>query len=703
MPIRFLLMLLLAAVVVPAQGEFYVNGLTGLDAPSHGGSPQTPWKTIGHALANIPPQSSEHSAILYVEGNQVYSTTTNGEVFPLRPAFNVWIEGTFLYHGNMPVIAPPANGTAFEFAPAAFFFRNSVTFRYLVVEGGRYGMQMGSSPGFRHRPRVQDCTFRHQTVAAISLRPNATGGDDPRFFQNLFHNVPIGIEAVADGRNSRVAPDIDECVFRDCGIGVTVAATFGPSMTQAAVALGTVRSCQFERCQTGALIANTSSSGNFDVMLHHNRMVGCQIGLRSLSEPLVMQGSLPIDRLSIEDSVFLDCNSGMSIERPRSWDRTRRTELQIARTTARHCGTGLNMTSGVFNLLVATVEDLWVDHCNTGWRLQETSDPSGSYVTARRCRISDCGIGIDSILDNTEGSWLRLQSSIIARCSTAAIRHNGFPTNNFGLPARLLLDGVTIADSAIALAATRQFSLLEIANSAFGNNGQDLHLAPNIQPAIQHSCFQISGWPGQGNLNFTDPQLVRPFYKLASGSPCIDAGTSQSNSPATDYEGDPRSAISVASGQAIPDIGADESIYSGSARPYGTPGFGTFNVYPRITTASPEVRIGQSMTVQMTGAIMPTFLVTANFGLLTMSFTELGQAQPFELAPYGFAGSYLWNDASFSFPLQPVDAQGNASLTQTIPNASILAGLTFTHQWIALMPSVYGIASSEGLRVTIGR
>jgi hypothetical protein len=109
------------------------------------------------------------------------------------------------------------------------------------------------------------------------------------------------------------------------------------------------------------------------------------------------------------------------------------------------------------------------------------------------------------------------------------------------------------------------------------------------------------------------------------------------------------------------------------------------------------------MTVQMTGAIMPTFLVTANFGLLTMSFTELGQAQPFELAPYGFAGSYLWNDASFSFPLQPVDAQGNASLTQTIPNASILAGLTFTHQWIALMPSVYGIASSEGLRVTIGR
>jgi len=62
-------------------------------------------------------------------------------------------------------------------------------------------------------------------------------------------------------------------------------------------------------------------------------------------------------------------------------------------------------------------------------------------------------------------------------------------------------------------------------------------------------------WPGEGNTN-ADPRFVRPGmrvvppgdeapawisgdYRLQSGSPCIDAGTSE-GAPATDIEGDVR-------------------------------------------------------------------------------------------------------------------------------------------------------------------
>src|SRR5690606_16085574 len=126
-----------------------------------------------------------------------------------------------------------------------------------------------------------------------------------------------------------------------------------------------------------------------------------------------------------------------------------------------------------------------------------------------------------------------------------------------------------------------------------------------------------------------DPQLLRPYYKLAPTSPCIDLGGTSPSSPATDYEGDPRASVSTLNGPALPDIGADEYVYAGSARPYGTGGFGAFNVFPRIASASPTAALGSTIQVDLTGAVMPYFPVSADFAILTLGFRDDSGALPF--------------------------------------------------------------------------
>lgn len=700
---RIALALALVAQTLSAQGPYYVNGLTGTDVPGAGQSAASPWKTIGYALAHIPPQTPSTSEILYVEGNQVYSPATNGEVFPLTPTYNVWIEGTFLYHGNMPILQPAPGGTAIQLPANEFFLRNNVTYRYLVFEGGDYGIRMGSSPGYRHRPRVQDCTFRHQAQAAISIRPNGTSGDDPRFFQNTFEDVQVGIEAIAAGNNGHVAPDVDECTFLRCGTGVAMTASMLPSFAQSTAVIGQVRSCSFQDCYTGIYVESSGVDSWYDIAITHCRVVHCTAGMHTTS--MAMNNGYPLEHLAIADTVVRDCPTGIWTERPYGMG-TQRHTLEIDRTAFRTCGVGLQQQAFYAFVHYATLSDVTFASCQTGWQIHEAGDPALSQITARRCTVTECGVGIDSYVDS-DGSFLRLDSTIVAACTTTGVRHHGFPgslePNNIGFPTHLYLDGVTIADNALGLDVVRSWCPADVTDAAFGGNTHDIHLAANVHFTIDHSCLQSSSWPGIGNLNLTDPQLVRPYYKLARTSPCIDAGVQYGTSPTTDYEGDPRMAIGTQNGQAMRDIGADEYVYAGSAHPYGVGGFGVFNVFPRISSPNQTMRIGQPLQVDLTGAIMPTFAVTADYGILTLGWTEDSGALPFDLAQYGMAGSYLWNEPFAFFPLTPVTAAGTASLSHTIPNTPLLVGMTFTHQWFALMPGVYGVIGSDGLRVTVGQ
>lgn len=694
---------LFLAAALSAQGPYYVNGLTGTDAPGSGTSPTTPFKTIGYALAHVPPQSPTSSETVYVEGDQVYSPTTNGEVLPITPAYNVWVEGTFAVHGNLPVIGIPPGGTGIRFPGNQFFLRNAVTFRYLVFEGGDCGMRIGSDPGFRHRPRVQDCTFRHQTVAAILLQPNGTSADDPRFFQNRFEDVQIGVSARTFGNGSHVAPDVEECVFLRCGTGVALVASIDPPWAQNTSVTGQVRSCSFDQCYSGIYLETSGGNSSHDVSISHCRVAN---GTSGVSVASFATNSLnPQEHLAITDTAVIGCTHGIRVERPYGMGR-QTMDLQIERTTIRGCTTGLGLSAFGEFLRTTRLTDVLITGCTTGLAIHEAGDPALSAIDVVRSRILANVTGIDSYIDS-EASHLRLQSSIVAGNTGDGVRHHGFPGSNepgnIGPPTRLELDGATLADDGTALRVVRTWCPVSVTNSVFGGNTQDVQLAANVQFAMDHSCTQNSSWAGAGNLANTDPQLVRPFYKLAPTSPCIDAGATTATSPTTDYEGDARAAVGVPSGPALPDQGADEFVLAGSARPYGTPGWGVFNVFPRISTPGPDARIGQSLQVDMTGAFMPYFPVVADFAVLTMGFDEDAGALPFALAVYGMTGSYLWNTPRASLPLQIVSPTGTASTNVTLPNAPQLVGFVFTNQWFALMPGVYGVIGSEGLRVTIGQ
>lgn len=687
---------------IPAQDTYYVNGLTGLDAPSQGTSAAAPWKTIGYAMANVPPQTISTSAIIYLEGNQEYSPATNGETFPIAPAYNVWLEGTFLVHGQMPVIRIPAAGTGFLFPANEFFFRNEVTFRYLVIEDGDYGMQMGANAGYRHRPRVQDCTFRNQAIASVSLRSNGLSADDPRFFQNVFegNGTGAGIETLAAVAGSIVAPDVEECVFRNLATAVRIRASHFPG---ASTAVGQIRSCNIEDCGMGVhASAQGSSQTTLSVTVNLCRFADCDSGVyaEALNGTLA---TVSVSNVTVRDSAFVRCVTG--VESRVQLAAGGGQDLTVTDSTFSDCGFGIDSQAmGQFDN-ERTLTGLTIDSCTTGIRMSEQGDPAYTFALVENSRVLRCQDGLDVRLDQ-DGGRLLVGSTIVAQCQGTAVSFFGFPGDNepgnLGQPSIMEVYNTTIADSATGLAMPREHSEALFASSILAGNTLPLDLAANVILTATDSCFENTNW-GPGNLNLTDPQLVLPFYKLSPNSPCIDMGATMPRSPATDYEGDPRASVSTAGGQAVPDIGADEYVYAGSARSYGTPGYGVFNVFPRISAASPTVPLGSTIQVDLTGAAMPFFPVSADFAILTFGWRDDTGALPFDLALVGIPGSYLQNEFAAAFALEPVNPDGTASHSHTLPNLPGLVGMTFTHQWFAVMPGPYGVIGSDGLRVTVGQ
>ena len=162
--LRLLAIPILANAV--AADDFYVDGKTGKDLPTHGSSVAMPWKSIAFALSRIPTASSTATHTLHVAGGQVYSAATNGESYPLAPGAGVAIVG-IVGIGTRPVLAIPNKGTGLLFDSKTTFDRRS-RLANLAFVGGDRGVVM-SVWDARHGPVIVDCAFRGHAGTAVGV------------------------------------------------------------------------------------------------------------------------------------------------------------------------------------------------------------------------------------------------------------------------------------------------------------------------------------------------------------------------------------------------------------------------------------------------------------------------------------------------------------------------------------------------------
>lgn len=658
--------------------DFYVNGLTGVDSPGYGGSPSMPWKTITYAITQIPPiiNAGEWNT-LYVEGNQVYAPGTNGETLPIRPAYNLWIEGSFVGHGRMPIIQPPAGGVGMLFDPAIVYSRNPSTMRYLVFDGGAHGMRMGNSANQRHRPRIQDCTFRNQTVAGVRIdQADNSRGIDPRFFQTLFTGAPRGIEVFARVSGAVVYPDVEECTFT----GLTDAAIFLDDTSAGGNVGGTFRSNWFQNCERGIRVRSgpAALTTNFEVW---------SCSFRDINQQAVWMDIVrPSDPSAlIHQSSFLRCGSGVVFAGTMSPGPY---NLTLRGNVVQGCGNGVLATVNGLGTCAIESSDNTVAQCDVGLQIQSGSSVQLLLRSDRDRFLFNTTTGIASAVSGP-GSTVAFQSDLVCGNTVRGMLLSGT------IP--VVAHSLTLADNGLGLStsAPTTFDHCIFANTTDVSGS----------PTITYSSFHTTNYPGVGNLGMTDPRLVRPLYKLDPGSPCIDAGNVATPLPATDYEGDPRASVSRPNGPPLPDLGADEYVQLGSAHKYGVRGFGYYNFFPEISSPSTRIVIGGQVRVDLSGAILPVFGTPARDAFLTFGLRDDAGGLPFDLGVIGAPGSLLWNELNAVIGLFPVTPQGTASVTLPIPGSALLVGQTFTFQWLANQFSANPRApvASDGLRVTVGQ
>lgn len=674
--------LLLATASSPAQnvGEHWVDGLRGRDVPG-AGTRSDPWRTITYAVARIPAVTDAAQwRSLFVEGGQVYAPATNGETLPIRPAYNLWIEGRPA--GNqLPVIRATAGATALRYDPTVVYSRNQSTLRSLVFEGGDYGIAMGQSNDNRHRPRIEDCVFRGQSLACVRIDDAGPArGIDPRFFRCTFATARYGMEISAANPGAVVFPDVEECTFRelreyairldDVSTGGNVGATF--------------RGNQVVACTNGIWVNS------------HTQPTATQIRILDSSfqdvpdyAVVVVVNGPAAAAAHIERTAFLRCETGVTLAGNPTGGRC---DLTLAESVAYACtSVGLRVELRGRGTCSVTTRDNLFERCagagasfdiattDVAFRLHSLRDRflrNRSGLLLARCREPDA---------------VRIESAMICGQTSAGIQ------SLWPFTARSL----TLADNGYGVAVLLQGNAATLDHCVFAGNAMNVLGAP----AITWSCFQGSSFAGTGNLNQTDPLLVRPLYKLAANSPCIDRGNLSLPLPATDYEGDPRASVGRRGGTRLPDIGADEYVVSGSARRYGTPGFGAFNFFPRIGSPNHEVVVGRPLTIALSGAILPVSGVPAQHAFLTVGTRDDSGPLPFDLSVIDAPGSLLWNEFHTVVGFLPVTSLGTATMVVAIPDSPLLVGQSLAWQWFASHPASAARAqvASDALRVTIGQ
>ncbi|MEQ8763973.1 MAG: right-handed parallel beta-helix repeat-containing protein [Planctomycetota bacterium] len=108
-----------------------------------------------------------------------------------------------------------------------------------------------------------------------------------------------------------------------------------------------------------------------------------------------------------------------------------------------------------------------------------------------------------------------------------------------------------------AISVNTGSSVTVVSSIVWGNTPSQISSSGTLD--VTYSNVE-GGQAGTGNIN-SDPLFVDSAggdYRLGTGSPCIDAGTTVSDPPTTDFEGDPRSVDGDSDSTATPDMGCDE-------------------------------------------------------------------------------------------------------------------------------------------------
>lgn len=644
--------------------DYYVNGAIGSNT-ANGLSPTAAWATLTHAFTVLASVGPGH--VLHIAGNQTYGTS---EVFPLTPPSGLTILGSSF---SPPILGVPMGQTGFMLASNG---PRTDNIRFLRIAGGTIGIDavaIGLMGPALHSIAIEDCEFVAQTSQAIRVRDIATARVWPQLVARrcTFLGMPFAIYADVLAYASFFLIEVEDCRFE----GISQTAFHSNAFWRDTDNHPRIRRSIFVDCLRGIEISGGFSHTSQLTSVLDSRFVRCAVSAVRIVAPPDSQNGIEISR-----NAFEACGRGVDLQVTGQPPVGGYHAIQILDNHFQACGTGL-----AANWLAAGPDQLnlvgnWYELCGRGCELALAFGVNVNSLRERYHRNTN-GVALFGTL-----SSFTMQSSMVTESSGGGMLFGASPAPS----ALLRITSLTIADnSQFGITLGSMAPVAQVSHCVFDNAVAGLH---NYSGAnVTYCCFNNQTIPGIGNLTAA-PQLVRPEFKLAPGSPCINAGSSGVSLAPTDYEGDPRSS------GAGPDLGADEYVGAGSVRIYGLGGLGFPSFLPTIGTTNADARIGTWVTATLSNA------PGATGAALFLGSGETPISLPRSLEAFGARGSYLWMEPYLLINFTTVLTGGGAVAGLQIPLQTSLIGSISTLQWIVFKPSVNAaqFVTTQGLRVTIG-
>lgn len=681
----WLAMFALAADRLTGQ-TFYVDGQTGIDAPGNGASPATPWRTIGYALATA--QQGAIAMHVRVRGDQSYGTATNGEQWPLALPARCTIEGEPGILGQKPTFVLPSGSTGFTMpnsAPTATWHITPV--QGVEFQGGAVALRCGAGPGATHFVTLRAVDFRAQSQTAVLVQPMG-GAEQITALDCTFESPGNPGSCAFQYTDWSDSLTLERCRLTQISSLMDLGSV---SLVPRCLAALTVRWTTFDRTGgVGSLGGRFLASPPPHYLFEDCRFVASGTFYEFVPGGMGLRRQTTIRRTAFVGCPYVvHCNGAMF---------EGRSDFDFEDCAFSGCAAVATASSAYHGSYRLRFADCVATGFQTAFALFVGGDLSTVDLQIHRCRIRD-GIHGISQWGLTESGSIDVDSSMFTGLSGTAFELQGFHGPGWPAYQRFRFVNLTVADCGVGFAIQSQAASNTFQCIAFDDNGTDA-TAP---AAIQFDNCVTDGpqLTGSNSIANTDPQLIRPQYKLAATSPCIDAGAAVWGSSPTDHEGDARALAGSLTAIPRPDIGADEYAQYGSLRRYGFPGRSRNGVSPTIATNSPVARLGTPYSIRVDNA-QETGQAGTSFAFLASGLRDVPDPLPFDLAVFGVEGSYLWCDPQDVASAIAVGASGTAVATFQLPNIQQLAGLPVSHQWLVALPGSFGLVTSDALRVSFG-
>ncbi|MCA8970351.1 MAG: hypothetical protein KDC95_11220 [Planctomycetes bacterium] len=642
--------------------DYYVDGASGTDVPN-GGTQSQPWKSVDYALTRIPvPTSGRHRVL--IRGNQTYVLTST---ITLRRGIDLVGDGAI-----RPTFVAPSTGVAFRVDSAADADHG---LRSLVVKQGSVAVQSGSTSiqVFALRLAIEDCSFEGQSKASLDLDSSGYFPSDVRVASCDFENAPAGLRVTAESRPMRLT--VGGCNFSQAPCAFVSRQSYGLGVVTFNVA---VEDCRFVGCKSAGLDVYTASMSSRQELRMDVRRCAFRHNLIGMKASLAVDG-----RLAVDQSTFVGHDKAMQVSSVGSlWQDVRQSFEFTHNVIQRALGAGISFVSGsrVPALGVYTRSNL-ISYCGIGVDVEIGAGATGT-VASHGDVVRNNIVAAMSVVGQSRTCPVTISNSILAGSHTGLHAGGTSPTH---------VEFSTIADCpAYPLNLGSQSVTLD---HCVLDNPYLPEVSGGAGLSVRYTCSRTTQFVGTGNM-LADPQLVRPYYKLGAGSPCIDAGDPAATGT-TDYEGHVR-----VFGPRV-DLGADE-VLPGTGWRFGAPmpvarnGF-----HPQMGTSVGGVRIGQTMNSVMFGGVDSA--QNASLGAVLMLGASDGLQ--FEDIDAVMPGGQLYFTPIAFTSLLPVSNTGVCIARIQIPMQNALVGSTFAAQWLCLTPgsSALGAMVTDGLRFTIGQ